>query len=399
MIPVKAVHMRRANTTIFPGTHSLCLRSSPRVGVLLVPAHRSPHKINKSMCAGKVPRREVLQGSVLLPVMSAVPSSTATEVADGLAEDWRRGENWEWKGQRIRYSVLGKDLPGTPLLLVHGFGASLEHWRFNAPVLAVDRPVYAIDLLGFGYSDKPTIPSGFNSWGGHVWARQLNAFVDEVIQKPVVMVGNSLGGYSSLLATAVADPENVAGLVLVNSAGPLIEENGGMADPFWELAENIEAIDRLAAVEGPVNPLELLKKFGAFLGFLSLRSEKRVLGILGQVYTDSKDNIDEDLATLILGPAWTANSFEVFYRTTIGGKGKPGVSVNRLLETLQDRQTPTALLWGVNDPWIVQAKADRMLTLYPEADFLPVVAGHCPHDEKPDEFNAQLNTWLSARSL
>lgn len=68
------------------------------------------------------------------------------------------------------------------VLLVHGFGASLEHWRYNAPELAEDRPVFVIDLLGFGFSDKPTVPNGFKCWGGHVWARQLSSFVDQVIK-------------------------------------------------------------------------------------------------------------------------------------------------------------------------------------------------------------------------
>jgi hypothetical protein len=51
-----------------------------------------------------------------------------------------------------------------------------------------------------------------------------------------------------------------------------------------------------------------------------------------QVYTDSKENINADLSDLILGPAWTANSFEVFYSTTVGGSGKPGISVNKLMQ-------------------------------------------------------------------
>ena len=71
-------------------------------------------------------------------------------------------------------------------MLVHGFGASLEHWRYNVPVLAESRPVYSIDLLGFGFSDKPTTPNGFKRWGGHVWARQLLAFIDEVVKVRVV---------------------------------------------------------------------------------------------------------------------------------------------------------------------------------------------------------------------
>ena len=69
------------------------------------------------------------------------------------------------------------------------------------------------------------------------------------------------------------------------------------------------------------------------------------------------------------------------------------------VQMLQVKNTPTVLLWGVNDPWITTKKADKILELYPAADFLPIVAGHCPHDEKPTEFNAQLNKWLAMRSL
>ena len=41
------------------------------------------------------------------------------------------------------------------MLLIHGFGANTNHWRFNQPVLAKQAPTYAIDLLGFGRSDQP----------------------------------------------------------------------------------------------------------------------------------------------------------------------------------------------------------------------------------------------------
>ena len=41
------------------------------------------------------------------------------------------------------------------VLLIHGFGANTNHWRFNQPVLAELAPTYAIDLLGFGRSDQP----------------------------------------------------------------------------------------------------------------------------------------------------------------------------------------------------------------------------------------------------
>ena len=44
---------------------------------------------------------------------------------------------------------------GPALLLVHGFGASTDHWRYNIPVLAKTHEVHAIDLIGFGNSSQP----------------------------------------------------------------------------------------------------------------------------------------------------------------------------------------------------------------------------------------------------
>ena len=66
---------------------------------------------------------------------------------------------WRWsEGIRvynINYVQYGTQ--GPPLVLVHGFGASAYHYRYNIPALAQSHRVYAIDLLGFGFSDKPVI--------------------------------------------------------------------------------------------------------------------------------------------------------------------------------------------------------------------------------------------------
>ena len=53
--------------------------------------------------------------------------------------------------------------------------------------------VYAIDLLGFGASDKPVL-----DYSIELWASQINAFCSEFIDRPVVLVGNSIGSLSVL---------------------------------------------------------------------------------------------------------------------------------------------------------------------------------------------------------
>lgn len=65
---------------------------------------------------------------------------------------------------------------GTPLLLIHGFGASAYHWRYNINELAKTHRVFAIDLLGFGWSDKPLVE--YSRYD--LWPRQVSTFINEV---------------------------------------------------------------------------------------------------------------------------------------------------------------------------------------------------------------------------
>jgi len=61
---------------------------------------------------------------------------------------------WKWRENNINYLEMGD--PSKPaLLLIHGFGASSYHFRYNIPTLARDYHVFAFDLLGFGLSSKP----------------------------------------------------------------------------------------------------------------------------------------------------------------------------------------------------------------------------------------------------
>ena len=56
---------------------------------------------------------------------------------------------WSWNERLIGWSLMGDPNAKEAVLLIHGFGANTNHWRFNQPVLAELLPTYAIDLLGF----------------------------------------------------------------------------------------------------------------------------------------------------------------------------------------------------------------------------------------------------------
>ncbi len=74
------------------------------------------------------------------------------------------------------------------ILLIHGFGASTDHWRFNIPVLSTKYEVHAMDLLGFGKSPKPQDVE----YSGSLWKDQVVAYVKEKIKKPTIDAITSL---------------------------------------------------------------------------------------------------------------------------------------------------------------------------------------------------------------
>jgi len=122
--------------------------------------------------------------------------------------------DWVWRGWQIRYSFMPaknpQDVDNPPLILLHGFGAAIEHWRHNIPILSQNHRVYAVDLLGFGGSRKVQVPYTVN-----LWVEQIHDFWQTFINRPVVLVGNSIGSLVSM-ALGGKYPEMVAGLVMLS---------------------------------------------------------------------------------------------------------------------------------------------------------------------------------------
>lgn len=113
------------------------------------------------------------------------------------------------------YVDFGGPEDGTPILFVHGLGGSHLNWVLLARELAADHHVMAIDLVGFGQTRSGNRTSSVDSNVALV-AR----FLDEVINRPTLLVGNSMGGMISGLV-ASAYPTYVAGVVLIDPALPL----------------------------------------------------------------------------------------------------------------------------------------------------------------------------------
>jgi pimeloyl-ACP methyl ester carboxylesterase len=105
--------------------------------------------------------------------------------------------------------------PGETVFLLHGFGSSTYSWEKVAPLLQDDGfHVYALDMKGFGWSDKPR----GSDYSPLALVEGVNAWMDTMGLQDVVFVGNSLGGAVAVLMS-ILHPDKVGRMVLVDAGG------------------------------------------------------------------------------------------------------------------------------------------------------------------------------------
>lgn len=289
--------------------------------------------------------------------MSIAASSTVAAIS---------GAYWQWRGQSIYYVKVGTPQPGrSPLLLVHGFGASTDHWRKNLEGLQSEFEVWAIDLLGFGRSAKPDW-----QYSGELWREQLHDFIAEVVGQPAFLAGNSLGGYA-ILTVAAQYPDALRGLILLNSAGPFSDSLPPAPSPLQKLTKRI-----------------LLSPWASYLIFQYSRRRSTIRKTLQKVYLDPSA-VTERLVEEIYRPSCDRGAVKVFASVF---KSPRGETVDALLARCG---CPILLLWGEGDPWMkVRDRAAKFRQYYDNLSEQFLQAGHCPHDEIPEIVNREIARWI-----
>jgi pimeloyl-ACP methyl ester carboxylesterase len=279
---------------------------------------------------------------------------------------------WQWRGQAIAYQQRGEQ--GPAVLLIHGFGASWGHWRKNMPGLAQFCRCYAIDLLGFGASAKPS-PSQNLGYTFETWGELVADFCREVIGESAFLVGNSIGCIV-VMQTAVTDPEWVRGLIAINCSLRLLHERKQQALPWYR---------QVGA--------QVLQKFlqypliGRFF-FRQVAQAKTVRQALRQAYI-RQEAVTDDLIEMLLRPARDPGAADVFLAFT-------GYSQGPLAEDLLTKVTcPTVMIWGEADPWEPIALGRELANYDCVKEFIALPGlGHCPQDEAPEVINPILKEWI-----
>ncbi len=244
-------------------------------------------------------------------------------------------------------SIKAENKSEPPILLLHGFDSSMLEFRRLLPKLAIDRSVFAIDLLGFGFTDRTCI----DVITPEIIKAQVYGFWQTVMgRQPMTLVGASMGG-AAALDFALTYPELVKQLVLLDSAGfakaPVLAKY--MVPPLSDWATNF------------------------------LRSPNVRRGVSLRAYADPAfvTADAECCAALHLQmPNWS-EGLAMFTRS--GGYGF-------LSDRISEISTPTQIIWGRQDRILGTKDAARFertivnSTLYWLDD-----CGHVPHLEKPEK--------------
>lgn len=303
---------------------------------------------------------------------------------------------WTWGSAAypIRYVEYQRATKGRlALFLIHGFGASADQWQRLANEFAnLDVSVFAVDLIGFGYSAKPGI-----SYTQHLWENMLEEFTRQVVLKDhdrCVLVGNSIGGGLAAGLSATLGPSLCAGLVLCNTAGNILDKDSPEDSPtVRELTLNVldeeTTRPRLEPFSPPPGRQLLIDAFGQVVIDLL---KPQIPSLLARYYPTNPDNADEHLATSI---ARAANDPGAAIVIASGAKLPPQRSLN---EVLREYGGPVLVPQGqldyVSGPERAVLRASQLASLRPDITVKLLESGHCPHDESPGLVADELKAWL-----
>lgn len=299
-------------------------------------------------------------------IVSDFDSEATSEPALGAGVD----KCWmDFDGARMRYLRAGS---GPPVILLHGLLGYSFSWRFTIPALAPYASVYALDMMGAGFSDRPTGVD--HSMRGT--ALRVLQFVERLGISSFDLVGTSHGGAVAMMVAA---------------------ECGRAASGLQ--------LRRLVLV-APVNPYSahgrrLAPAVGSALGsavFRTLVGHMRVLYPYwhARMYGE-QGRIPEDAFEGYLAPLAKPNLFE--HALSIVSTWTRDL---RMLESILPElgNVPTLLLWGSKDPAVYASSAVRLQKHF--ANSMLIVfpgVGHLPYEECPEEFNRAVIEFLDAPLL
>ena len=312
-------------------------------------------------------RKVLLSGGALLGAAAAY-NAFARKNVDKLTNLIGGEEGgFDWRGRRIAFTRRGQ---GPAVLLIHGIHAAAwsYEWHDNVEHLARHNTVYTIDLLGFGRSDRPAI-----RYSARLFISLISDFAHQVIGEPCVLVASSLSGAYAIVLGA-RDPQRFPALALIAPTGLVrLNKPAGVTNEAGRLA-----------VEAPIVGTAM---------FNALVSRKSLRYYLEKTYADDSV-VTEDLIDIYY---WASHQRGARHAPAAFLSGNLNIDVRHALRRLSQ---PSLLIWGEEGSAAPIEEYRGFRAIKPDMELSVLTpAGDLPHDERPDDFNVILSTWLNRLSL
>lgn len=238
------------------------------------------------------------------------------------------------EGARVRYLDVGQ---GPPVVLLHGFASSLENWALVIPMLAKTHRVIALDLKGFGWTDRPNA-----DYSPQAQAALVKALLDERGVGPAAIVAHSWGS-SVALAFALAYPDRVTKLALYDA---------------WVYESQLPSMFQLSRAKGLGEAL--------FALFYSERADERItLGFYDPELVTQQ--LVDDVELAFARPGTKAAALATVR----------GMEFSKVEGAYSTITAPTLLLWGREDVVTPPSIGERLVRQLPNARL--VVYPRCGH--------------------
>lgn len=255
---------------------------------------------------------------------------------------------------KTRYWELGES--GSPVLFVHGLGSFIEHWEQNLTEFSKHHRVYAIDLVGFGLTEKPTV-----SYSIPFLAKFVQDFMNSKGIKNTSMIGNSLG---SMIAIELY-------LLNPNIVDKLILLDGGF------FGRKIAAAFRILSVP--------------FVGEWLMRPNRDGTEQFLKLMFFDQSFVTEKLVDITFernSQAGSAKAYLETLRSSANIFGLKRAFINRTIANKNRLTSPTLIIWGKNDNVLPVEYAFQAEEILPNATIqIFDNCGHMPQIECAEKFN------------
>jgi len=253
-------------------------------------------------------------------------------------------------GHKIRYLESGTSK--NTLVLVHGLGASAERWTHVIPIFTDKFRVVVPDLIGFGYSDKPTVDYTLDFFSEFL----EKFFAATEITRPNI-IGSSLGGQISA-EYASSHSQDIEKLILVSPSGMM--------------KQSTPALD--AYIMAALYPNKISAK-NAF-----------------ELMEGSGKHVEDQIVNGFIERMQLPNAKLAFMSTVLGLKNSVSIT-----SKLQSISTPSMIVWGADDPVIPIVHADDFVSAIQDCKFYRMEGcGHTPYVQDPHTFASKALEFFNA---